>query len=267
MYQRNNGCLPLFCALIGMCILGPVGAIVGFLFGKLFNIKQIKSIDDAVLYNISALFAAVMKADRHIMRSELYSYRDFFLQHFGQEAASKAMEFLKELKDKDIQIQEHAARLNLKLNYTERLEILRYLFQLSYADSDISSDELEMIHRIAQYFQIRQTDYDYLLNTYRYYSQQSYQSGYSGSYSGYSGYSGQSGSYGRSSNLEADYALLGVKSSDSDEDIKKAYRRLAIDNHPDKVAHLGETARKEAETRFAKINEAYQRIKKARNLS
>lgn len=266
MYRNNNGCLPLFCALIGMFILGPLGAILGFLLGRFFNIKRSTTIDDGVLYNISALFAAVMKADKHIMQSELYSFRDFFLQHFGQEAASKAIEYLKELKDKDIQIQEHAARLNLKLNYTERLEILRYLFQLSYADSDISPDELEIIQRIAQYFQIRQTDYEYIRNTYQYYRQQSYRSEYSNSSSGYSGYSGYSGSYGRTSNLDADYAMLGVSSSDSDETIKKAYRRLAVDNHPDKVAHLGEAARKEAEARFAKINEAYQRIKKARNL-
>lgn len=263
MYRINNGCLPFLCAFIGMCILGPVGAVLGFLLGKFFNIKQSTSIDDAVLYNISALFAAVMKVDKRIMQSELYSYRNFFLQRFGQQSASKAIEYLKELKDKDIQIQEHAARLNLKLNYTERLEILRYLFQLSYVDSDISADELEIIQRIAQYFQIRQTDYDYIRNSYYYYKQQFHQSGYSNAYSNSSGYSG---SYGKASSLDADYAILGVKSSDSDEDIKKAYRRLAIDNHPDKVAHLGENARKEAENRFAKINEAYQRIKKARNI-
>lgn len=257
MYRNNNGCLPLFCAIIGMLILGPIGAILGFLLGRFFNIKRSTTIDDGVLYNISALFAAVMKADHQIMQSELYSFRDFFLQHFGQNAASQAIDYLKELKDKDIQIQEHAARLNLKLNYTERLEILRYLFQLSYVDNDMSSDELEIIQRIAQYFQIRQTDYDYIRNTYQFYQQQQNRQGY---------YSNYSGSYGSYSSLNADYALLGVKSSDSDDVIKKAYRRLAVDNHPDKVAHLGENARKEAEARFAKINEAYQRIKKARNL-
>jgi DnaJ like chaperone protein len=59
---------------------------------------------------------------------------------------------------------------------------------------------------------------------------------------------------------------LGVRSSDSNETIKAAYRRLATANHPDKVLHLGETAHKEAEKRFSKINESYNRIKKARKL-
>ena len=62
------------------------------------------------------------------------------------------------------------------------------------------------------------------------------------------------------------YATLGVKSTDDDEVIKKAYRSLAIANHPDKVQHLGETARLKAEKRFREINNAYDIIKKHRNL-
>ncbi|MBP5395689.1 MAG: DnaJ domain-containing protein [Bacteroidales bacterium] len=127
---------------------------------------------------------------------------------------------------------------------------------------------MALIQRIAQYFQIRTTDYEYIRNTYSFYYSYNNYNGGNGAYgqqqSGYSG--GYRQQYGRPRS-EADYALLGVRRSDSDDTIKKAYRRLAIDNHPDKVAHLGEAARKEAEKCFAEINEAYQRIKAARGMS
>ncbi len=54
--------------------------------------------------------------------------------------------------------------------------------------------------------------------------------------------------------------------SATDEEVKKAYRRMAMKYHPDKVSHLGEEIRKSADDKFRKVNEAYNRIKKERNM-
>lgn len=54
------------------------------------------------------------------------------------------------------------------------------------------------------------------------------------------------------------YDLLGVEKTASENDIKKAYRKLAMKYHPDKFSNASETEKKEAEEKFKEINEAYQ---------
>ena len=58
--------------------------------------------------------------------------------------------------------------------------------------------------------------------------------------------------------------ILGVESSVTDEEIKKAYRKMAISFHPDKVATMGEEYQKGAKEKFQQIQDAYEAIKKRR---
>jgi DnaJ like chaperone protein len=53
----------------------------------------------------------------------------------------------------------------------------------------------------------------------------------------------------------------------SDSEVKKAYRKMAVKYHPDKVSHLGEEFKKAANEKFLKVKEAYEKIKKERGLS
>ena len=68
--------------------------------------------------------------------------------------------------------------------------------------------------------------------------------------------------------MEADssYKILEIDPSATDDEVKKAYRRMAMKYHPDKVSHFGDDFRKKADEKFKKVNEAYKKIKKERNI-
>jgi DnaJ like chaperone protein len=62
------------------------------------------------------------------------------------------------------------------------------------------------------------------------------------------------------------YKILEIEPTASDEDVKKAYRRMAMKYHPDKVSHLGEDFKKVAQEKFRKVKDAYDSIKKQRGM-
>ena len=65
---------------------------------------------------------------------------------------------------------------------------------------------------------------------------------------------------------DSSYKILEIDPSASNDEVKKAYRRMAMKYHPDKVSHLGDDFRKTADEKFKKVNEAYEKIKKERNM-
>ena len=67
--------------------------------------------------------------------------------------------------------------------------------------------------------------------------------------------------------FKSDYKILEISSNSSDEEVKKAYRKMAVKYHPDKVSHLGEEVKSLAEEKFKMVNQAYNNIKKSRNVN
>jgi DnaJ-class molecular chaperone len=62
------------------------------------------------------------------------------------------------------------------------------------------------------------------------------------------------------------YEVLGLQKGASEDEIKKAFRKMAMKYHPDKVANAGEDIRQQATEKFRGINEAYEHIKQQRGL-
>ena len=80
------------------------------------------------------------------------------------------------------------------------------------------------------------------------------------------GTAGGSGSHSYSENRESfnhrdPHRILGIERGASQDEIKSAYRRLAVKYHPDKLEHLGDEFKALAEKRFKEIQEAYQELK------
>ena len=62
------------------------------------------------------------------------------------------------------------------------------------------------------------------------------------------------------------YAVLGISKDATDDEVRKAYRRMAIEHHPDKVAALGDDIKAAATKKFQEINNAKERIFAARGM-
>jgi DnaJ like chaperone protein len=122
------------------------------------------------------------------------------------------------------------------MDYSSRLQLLHLLFNISDADGDINASEIEAIEKMSGYLGIASSDYVSIRNMFV-------------------------------PETDSSYKILEVEPTATDEDVKKAYRRMAMKYHPDRVSHLGEEFRKTADEKFKKVNEAYEKIKKERNMN
>ncbi len=124
--------------------------------------------------------------------------------------------------------------------------------QAAYADGVMDSAELKVLHHICDVLNFSRAQFEQI--------EQMVKAGFSGS--------GQSYNRARTSSsmtLDDAYKILGVDSSTSARDVKRAYRRLMSQHHPDKLVAKGlpEEMIKAATEKTQKIKEAYELIKKS----
>lgn len=279
----------MFLRILGLIIGGIFGgfwgALGGYLIGGLissftgqsrvsYSFQHNSLSQDEFIDVLMQLTAAVMQADNKMLKSELDYVKAYLVKNIG---ASKAQQAILELRDylkQPIEIQHVYNTVKNRSSIQERILILQFLFGLAQADGHIDEKEIDVIRHIAYNIGVSSSTFEALKAMFVGYSYQGdYTSGYGSSYnSGYSsGYGYNSGSSNYSSrsyrSLDDDYKILEITSDATDEEVKKAYRKAAIKHHPDKVNHLGEEVRKAAEEKFAKVNEAYDRIKKSRGMN
>ncbi|MBK6525485.1 MAG: TerB family tellurite resistance protein [Crocinitomicaceae bacterium] len=235
---------------LGWAFGGPLGALIGVAIGGILDVGQSKQVQvqggqrghQAHAHQtqagdfgaaLIALSAVVMKADGKVLKSEIQFVRQFFQAQFGTERTNEYIRLLQNVLQQDIQVREICFQIRQNMEHPLRLELLRYLFEVSRSDGHVDKSEITLLHQISNYLGISEKDFLSLKNMYY-------------------------------KDVDSAYKILEINTNATDEEVKKAYRKMAVKYHPDKLSSLGPEFEKNGKEKFQKVQEAYDKIKKER---
>jgi DnaJ like chaperone protein len=247
---------------LGWALGGPIGAVLGFVFGSMFDSMQSAEFefrppigDPAAeggkrygtygqtqtqtgdfTVSLMVLSAAVMKADSRVLKSELEYVRNFLIGQFGSQVAAQMVLTLREILKQDFDLREVSLQVGKFMDYASKLQLLHYLFGISMADGKTHPAELDLIEKISGYMGIRTNDHNSVKAMFV------------------------------KDNFH-NYKILEITPDANNEEVKKAYRRMALKYHPDRVGHLGQEIQQAAKVKFQELNAAYNAIKIERGIN
>ena len=267
---------------LGMMVAGPLGAIAGFVLGSLFDKgsqesqqfinnnqqgnstysngtygngpydgyqtrqQQYEGQRNTFRFSLLVLASYIIRADGKVMHSEMNMVRSWLRANFGEASVSEGEEIMRRLFDEQKRlgmpefktaVLSSCRQLRQIMPYEQRLQLLNFLVNIAQADGVVVTEEVNALREITIDLGLTESDLDGMLNL-----------------------------HDASSSLDAAYKVLGVAPTATDDEVKAAYRKLALKNHPDRVASLGEDVRKAAEKKFQEINAAMETVKKARGI-
>ena len=147
---------------------------------------------------------------------------------FNQQKQMGAMAFESIIRDCCFQIAAH-------MNSAQRLQLLSFLAELAKADGRIDPSEVNALRYLAQWLGFDARILDSMFNLDKH-------------------------------DTHSAYKVLGISPNATNDEVKTAYRKMALQHHPDRVATLGEDIRLAAEKKFKEINDAKERIYKERGM-
>ena len=204
---------------------------------------------NSFMFSLLVLASYIINADGRIMHSEMELVRRFLLQNFGMAAKQQGEEILLKLFEQQKRIgmaeyrtviQDSCHQIRSNMLYEQRLQLLNFLVMIAQADQVVSPEEIAALKEVAIHLGLSEEDVEQMLNL----------------------HSGASST----SSLDDAYKVLGIPPTATNDEVKAAYRKMALKHHPDKVAALGEDVRRAAEKKFQEINDAKERIFKARGM-
>lgn len=253
--------------ILGFMAGGTLGALAGIAIGAMFDsfvknttINVSDSNNDpfsrqqlnegqrnSFLFSILVLASYIVKADGKIMHSEMEFVRSFLRTNFGDEAVAQGEQIMLRLFDEQKRqdsinpnnykstIRQCCIEMSAHFDYSQRLQLLNFLTMIAQADGYVSPEEIVALREVAQYMGMSAQEVNSMLNL-------------------------------KGETLEDAYKILEISPDASDDEVRSAYRKLALKHHPDRVATLGEDVKKAAEVKFKEITDARDRIFKDRGL-
>jgi DnaJ like chaperone protein len=250
---------------LGWSFGGPIGAIIGLAIGSLIDSStqgggfllgdgnpqqqrrtrqtssrtrtqtrtrpQTRSGDFEV--SLLILASVIIKADGKQEQSELDFVRKQFVSMYGKDRANNAFKLFKNVSKQNIPTRRVCLQIREMMDHSSRLQLLHFLFGIAKADGMVTDDEVSQIYMISGYLGISSRDYGSIKAMF----------------------------YNSTDNA---YKILEITKEATDDEIKKAYRKMAKKYHPDKVIHLGKEHQAGAEEKFRQVQKAYEQLQKER---
>lgn len=250
--------------IVGFMAAGPLGALAGYAIGSMLENNDDDNYSgggygsrttesstygqrNSFLFSMLVMASYIIKADGKVMHSEMEFVRQFLRVNFGEAAVAEGNQILLNLFEQRKQmdannpqafkntIYECGMQIRQNMGYEERLQLLSFLAKIAQSDGSVCQAEIEALKEVATAMGMSAQEVESMLNL--------------------GGHT-----------LEQAYKVLEIEPTATDDEVKAAYRKLALKHHPDRVATLGEDVKKAAEEKFQQINNAKEMIYKARGM-
>lgn len=264
LVRRNRTAL-IIGGFIGLLSGGLFGLLLGAGIGVALSAALKNALgnalnpQDAFFKATFTVMGKLAKADGHVSEAEIQYAREVMSRMgLSEERRLEAMALFSQGKESDFDIAEVMRPLSALIRFRIPLKLMFVEIQLqaAMADGKVSEAETVIIREICGLLQMSQAEMAALIA--RMQSQFSYQQ--------HSYQSHQGGYVSEHELLKESYGVLGVDESVSDAELKKAYRRLMSQHHPDKLVAKGlpEDMMQLAKEKTQEIQGAYDRIRTAR---
>jgi len=265
----------LIVGLLGMLIGGPIGLAIGVLIGHFLDrgVERVQSFNPFRPYRPGereevqeALFSAVFsimghlaKADGRVSQQEIGQAEAAMTRmQLDDEQRRRAQEAFRQGKEDDFPLDRTVAEFRQRIRRRRHLVVvfLELLLQTALADGELHAEEERILFRVAAGLGVPESQFRQILDMVL-------------AQARFGGAGAAGGATGTSKpSLGQAYQVLGVGEDASDQEVKKAYRRLMSEHHPDKLAARGvpEEMIRVSTEKTAEISKAYDMIKEARGM-